>query len=422
MLKGDAAIFERLIEKVEEINRSTRSGESQLKLYDSEKEAQYFAEKGLLAGDKDVLDHSMANSTEANDLEMTISAGNLKANDDLLALLGIGGSEDSAVEEPEQVALPIHSESANPLNRIRFYQDMDFLKEAYDLLKESNRDYQPLDDSGPMVTITAPADLKRRLGEESTQKGGVIFGATAIPTEAWPKYDQFRLTADVERVKLAIEAARNTSGYWSQEMLCSETHPIMQWLVERLLMEYEQGEAPIITSKHLPEKELAFCFIGQVPSKVGTPLVVNAHAVRIRPGGSSQIMALAEMLAEAGFKELANVDRPAQTTAGQLLLSAAVEVSLDYLKGLEETRQKSMMPLLRQEERRLKQWKRKRRELIAERISGLDPDSRTVKRLQQEREDMEKYIQSRQAEWRDMHLLPGESPITRLVLVIEGVS
>jgi SNF2 family DNA or RNA helicase len=39
LLEGDSAIFERLINKVEEINRSTRSGESQLQLYDQEKEA-----------------------------------------------------------------------------------------------------------------------------------------------------------------------------------------------------------------------------------------------------------------------------------------------------------------------------------------------------------------------------------------------
>jgi len=34
LLKGDEIIFERLITKVEEINRSTRQGETVLKLYD----------------------------------------------------------------------------------------------------------------------------------------------------------------------------------------------------------------------------------------------------------------------------------------------------------------------------------------------------------------------------------------------------
>jgi superfamily II DNA/RNA helicase len=42
-LDGDGAIFERLVEKVEEINRSTRTGESVLKLYDAKKEEEYIA-------------------------------------------------------------------------------------------------------------------------------------------------------------------------------------------------------------------------------------------------------------------------------------------------------------------------------------------------------------------------------------------
>lgn len=56
LLKGDSAIFERLIGKVEEINRSTRSGESLLQLYDPQKEEEYIAQQGLLKADSNVLE------------------------------------------------------------------------------------------------------------------------------------------------------------------------------------------------------------------------------------------------------------------------------------------------------------------------------------------------------------------------------
>lgn len=425
LLSGDSAIFGRLIEKVEEINRSTRSGESQLMLYDPEKEAEYIAEQGLLAGDQNVLEKRTGTdatvNAEANALESIITAGNLKDDDDLLAML-LGGEEpdDKAEGETGQIPPPSLNHPPAHSSRIRFYRDMAFLKEAYGLLRETKRDYPDLEESGKMVTLTAPADLKRRLGSPS-QKESVIFGATAIPEEAWPEHDQFRLTEDVERVKLAITAARNTSGYWSKELLCSETHPIMQWLVERLLMEFARGEAPIITSKHLAAGELAFCFMGQVPSKAGTPLVVDAHAVRILPKGKSEILSLEQTLSDAGFGTLANINRPAETQSAQLLLSAAVDASLEHLKALEQDRQSRVMPLLRQEERRLRDWRRKRQEIIDRRLTDLDSTSATAKRLRQERDDMEKYIKDRQQHWRDMHLLPGESPITRLLLVIEGV-
>ena len=62
----------------------------------------------------------------------------------------------------------------------------------------------------------------------------MIFGSTAIPAESWPENDQFRLTEEPDQVELAIKAARNTSGYWSKELLCTDQHPILQWITERL--------------------------------------------------------------------------------------------------------------------------------------------------------------------------------------------
>ena len=197
----------------------------------------------------------------------------------------------------------------------------------------------------------------------------------------------------------------------------------MQWLVERLLMQFARGEAPIVTSRELEDRELAFCFIGQVPSKAGTPLVVDAHAVRIRPGGRCEIAPLRETLAAAGFEKLANTKIPARADmAEQFFVATAVEASLAYLRTLETQRQEKLKPLLQQEEQRLQQWSQKRREIIDQHLTELDPNTTTAKRLQQEQEEMDKYLKDRQQHWRDMHLLPGESPITRLVLVIEGVN
>ncbi|MCC5632587.1 hypothetical protein LC613_33795 [Nostoc sphaeroides CHAB 2801] len=422
LLKGDSAIFERLIGKVEEINRSTRSGESLLQLYDPQKEEEYIAQQGLLKADSTVLDkrvgHSATTSTEANDLELIISAGNLKDDDDLVALL-LGG-EEAGGRGSDVSSEKVDSVVANNNSRIRFYKDFDFLVAAYRLLQESNQEYLPLEIEGRMLTLTAPPDLKRRLGAPS-QKNEIIFGGTAIPQEAWQEGDQFRLTDDVERVKLAITAARNTSGYWSKELLCSETHPIMQWLVERLLMQFARGEAPIITSRELEEGELAFCFIGQVPSIAGTPLVVDSHSIRIRPGGRCEMAPLRNTLAAAGFERLANTQTPARVAAAELLIPAAVEASLEHLRSLEKQRQEKVKPLLQQEEQRLQQWSQKRQEIIDQHLREIDPNSASAKRLQRERDEMDKYLKDRQQHWRDMHLLPGESPITRLVLVIEGV-
>jgi ERCC4-related helicase len=413
-LTGDDEIFDRLIEKVEEINRTARSGESQLKLYDAAAEEQYIAEQGLIKGDKDVLerriDASSSETAEATELEQTINDGNLKDRDDLLAFL-LGEGDAAEAQDANR--------GSND-RRLRFYADRDFLTEGYDYLRDKDSRYLPVDTQGQLVTLTAPSDLKRRLGAPD-DRGDVIFGATAIPRESWPENDQFRLTDKPDRVNLAIQAARNTSGYWSKELLCAEQHPILLWLTERLLMQIGRGEAPVITSRQLPTGEMCFCFIGQVSSKAGSPLVVDAHSVVFGLGGQYELKPLRDSLSEAGFESLANTEVSARRDAAEALLGAAVDSSLDHLHALEKQRQEEMLPLLRREERRLRNWSKKRRELIEAKLDKLATVSKTAKRLSRELKEMDQYIKDRSENWRDTHLLPGEHPSTRLVLVIEGV-
>ena len=196
-----------------------------------------------------------------------------------------------------------------PIGRLRLYDDLNFLKEGYRFLSEQNTAqpaWIPIEDHGTgQLTITAPQDLKRRLGA-STKKNDVIFGSTAIPEEAWPEHDQFRLTTSTTQVETAIKAARNRSGYWSGELLCTEQHPILQWVNERLLMLVPRGEAPIIASQHLEAGEMLFCFIGLLCSRSGNPLVVDAHAVSFGKGGKFKHRSLREGLAAAKFEGLMN--------------------------------------------------------------------------------------------------------------------
>jgi hypothetical protein len=78
--------------------------------------------------------------------------------------------------------------------------------------------------------------------------------------------------------------------------------------------------------------------------------------------------------------------------------------------------------MTKKRKQRLQQWSQKRLDIINKQLAEIDPNSPTFKRLQKEREEMYRYLKDRQQHWRNMHLLPGEAPITRLVLVIEGVS
>lgn len=124
LLTGDKEIFERLVGKVEEINRSRRQGESVLKLYDPEAEERYIAEKGILAGNVNVLDQVAAEPTdEANELESLLSKANITSDDDLMSWLLDGDDSDS----PPPEVTP--ADDGKP-QRFRHYSDRKFYLEV----------------------------------------------------------------------------------------------------------------------------------------------------------------------------------------------------------------------------------------------------------------------------------------------------
>ena len=160
------------------------------------------------------------------------------------------------------------------------------------------------------------------------------------------------------------------SGYWSRELLCTEQHPILQWITERLLMLMRRGEAPLITSRTWPRR-MCFCFIGQVSSKAGTPLVVDAHAVSFQQRRRIPASAVARSPGGRKVRKLVNAGDTPNREAAQALIPAAVEASLEHLRTLKQRHEKRVIPTLRREERRLRNWSERRRELLEDRIEEL---------------------------------------------------
>ena len=413
ILNGDESIFERLIDKVEEINRSTRQGESVLKLYDPEAEERYIAEAGLLPGNANVLEQPATDATtEAAELEAMLSQANPDQNTDFLKFL-LGETDEAPA------ATPADQTPTAPPTRLRLYDDKQFVLEGYRYLAEQQPDYVPIEKVGNLMLLTAPKDLRRRLGAPD-ERGDVVFGATAVPTEAWPEHHQFRLTDDPEQVSLAIKAARNTSGYWSKELLCADQHPILEWITERLLMLIQRGECPIVGSRHLELGELCYCFVGQVSSRAGAPLAVDAHAISFRKGGEFQHRSLHEALDVAEFDRLVNEGKEGNIAAAQLLIPSAIEASVQHMRTLRGQREEELIPLLRREERRLRAWRTRRREILEDRIKQLGDRHPRARRYKKDLEEMNAYLRDREQNWRDTYFTAATEPSTQLVLVVEG--
>ncbi|WP_303292199.1 DEAD/DEAH box helicase [Marinobacter sp. SS5-14b] len=417
LLEGDSELFSRLVSKVEEINRSTRTGESVLKLYDARKEEETFGDS-LVKGDTDLLDRETGEA-ETGDLESTLKAANELAHQDyadfLSRMLGGGEPDEDEVEEA----------AANTDNsRIRLLDNGQFFEQGYRVLKEQigGPDWHPLEHTGQQIIFTPPKELAKRLGAPWVDSE-MVYGASAMPEEAWPDDQQLFFTDKPERVDLAIKAALAQKGQWSKELLLTEQHPVMQWLAEKLMMLQKRGEAPLIASPFLEPGELLFCFIGQVSSRAGTPLIVDPHAVSFRKGGQFQIRPLKEALDEVNFEQLANTGKTG-TLPDHLLksfLGSAVDQSVTHLKKLKDQRRAQIRPRLDEENARLKHWFERWAERIDAQLANLPPEGRRATQLRQKREEMEKYLEDRRENWEQTHYRATDEATTRLVLVVEGV-
>jgi hypothetical protein len=413
-LKGDQAIFGRLVEKVEEINRTARSGESVLKLYDAEREEEFVAEKGLLGGNKDILDPPEADRPESSDVEDMLRQASEQAMAELSDLF----------DDDDKISIREPAEKIGDTSRVRLYDNVRFLEEGFSLLSQMSGDasYHPIEKTPRQFLLTPPSDLRRRLGAPEAGRD-IVFGATAIPEEAWPEDGRLRLTTDPDRVDTAIRAARALRGQWSDELLLTELHPVMRWLAERLMMLMPRGEAPMIASPYLPEGEMCFCFIGQVSSRAGTPIIADAHAVFIAKGGRIDLLPLKEALERARFDDLADTGRRGTMPEPLLrgFVTAAVNQSLDRMQTRKQERQTELRPLLEKEESRLKNWLARRRDRINDQLADLSPTSQQAVRARQSLEEAEKYVQDRNLNWRLAHFEAADQPTTRLILAIEGV-
>ena len=108
-----------------------------------------------------------------------------------------------------------------------------------------------------------------------------------LPREVRNSDHHYELCADPARLKQAIEQARQARAEdetWPQLHYLWPQHPIVEWLVDRVITLFGRHRAPVIQSPSLQPGEQAFVMMGLVPNRKGQPLLVEWQ-VACRPPG-----------------------------------------------------------------------------------------------------------------------------------------
>jgi hypothetical protein len=159
------------------------------------------------------------------------------------------------------------------------------------------------------------------------------------------------LTTDRDRVQRAIAEARRRAkegeSSWPKEQLLWELHPVMQWLLDKVMCRFQRHEAPVIVASKLGKGRAAYLFHGVLSNKRSQPVIVVWFAIQLRPGQPLEVGAFEKLLAETDFKQgLANTGQESKLTGMvKEKLTEAVTAAMQYMRVRGEAR------LVRLEER-----------------------------------------------------------------------
>jgi ERCC4-related helicase len=318
-IKDDLAILVRLVVKEEMAHKNLGDAATILRLYDARQEEDY-VEAGLSAGMRP---------------------------EQILP---------DQVEDQGFLNLLLGSEAVPPAEDCRsqmatlYADDLVFVKAAFDEIKAAEPDFQLPDfhPTLPSLTFTAPDDLWHR--------------CQYLPRESLPKGREFLLTTDRDRVQRAIADARKRSkegeSSWPKEQLLWELHPVMQWLLDKVMCRFQRHEAPVIMAPKLGKGRVAYLFQGVLSNKRSQPVVVEWFAVHLRPGQSLGAGTFGDLLAETGFEQgLANTGQASKLiSVTSDKLAGAVEEARQYMRLHGEVRLERLRARVEEDRQRFEGW------------------------------------------------------------------
>lgn len=227
-----------------------------------------------------------------------------------------------------------------------FDTTFDFVSEALQVAVEDHTTLDVRTDASDptFLSIATPPDLARRLA--------------ALPQSYLAEQgltERMKVTADRDVAQRSLDAARSsTNSSWPEVAYLSPLHPLMDWLVDKLLVQVGRNQAPMIAAA---VEAPTFCVQGLWSNGQGRPQLVEWMAVTPHDGGEHRIEDLFEALRRAGVGPgMPNTGQPIDTTPLTAALPGVVEASRRELGRRRAAHDDQVEALLAAPTERLGEW------------------------------------------------------------------
>lgn len=258
-LRSDLSIVQRLIEKEAEIHKTLGDAASVFGEFDPIREEARVG-RAIAARDAALLDEP---ATETDPV-------------DWMSLF------DGPADTPEVLPLAGARPSFYPQNRA-YYADLTSYLQATDPhLRQGTLNWSP----GELELVPGPhlPELRNALYD--------------LPPEA-RSHTSFLLLDDHDKIQQGIEQARRKKGEWPRFQVLYDLHPLVRWLMHKLLARTDKGAALVCHLPHLPAGRAYYLFHGQIANELGQPLLSEFVVVSLEWDGANPTwQSLQKFLAE----------------------------------------------------------------------------------------------------------------------------
>ncbi|MET8183856.1 SNF2-related protein [Streptomyces sp. NPDC005336] len=158
---------------------------------------------------------------------------------------------------------------------------------------------------------------------------------------------------DLAQDKLT-EARDSSDTMWPGVSFLTDIHPMVEWLTDKVLVQFGRQEAPVITSPHVTRP--SFLVQGIYSNALGRPTVVRWMAVSTEPGVPVEPMPDALRAAKVG-PDLARTGGPRDLAHLQSLVPAAVAKARDHLEKYKNEWAEQISGPLTEYRARLADWR-----------------------------------------------------------------
>lgn len=334
-VRGDVIVLTRLLTKEHHAHLALGEAASIMGLHDVQAEEERIIDALRGASDE---------QRKAEAFEAAVPDGPAEDSFDILTFLA-GGASTQAVA------------TAAPLSL--FEDDAAFVREAmFEVFEDPVAELELREEpEHALISLVPPPDLARRLD--------------ALPQSYLKEQriiERLKLTADraVAEDRLAKARASATS-MWPDVGFLSGQHPILDWLIDKVLVRLGRNEAPVIVCA---VDQPTFLLQGVYSNATGEPTAVEWLAVDdLAPGRIPSVRPMLAALASAGVgPAMINPSAPlpaADLASWQAMIPEAVAVGREHLAYRREDLVADLEDRMAAYRQRLDAWAARRHELIA---------------------------------------------------------